>query len=88
MSVACAVHSFQQCRTLRWFRTSEILDVGKISNVDKEKQLRSSVAMALAARARGAVLGSLVADAAAVPVHWCYDPEKLAEHLKQACQAD
>jgi len=40
--------------------------------------------MALAARARGAVLGSLVADAAAVPVHWCYDPEKLAEHLKQA----
>lgn len=37
-----------------------------------------------AARARGAVLGSLVADAAAVPVHWCYDPEKLAEHLKQA----
>lgn len=60
----------------------------KISNVDKEKQLRSSVAMALAARARGAVLGSLVADAAAVPVHWCYDPEKLAEHLKQACQAD
>ena len=43
--------------------------------------------MALAARARGAILGSLVADAAAVPVHWCYDPEKLAEHLKQACQA-
>ena len=41
-----------------------------------------------AARARGAVLGSLVADAAAVPVHWCYDPEKLAEHLKQAAGAE
>ena len=41
-----------------------------------------------AARARGAVLGSLVADAAAVPVHWCYDPQKLAEHLKQADLTD
>lgn len=26
----------------------------------------------------------LVGDAAAVPCHWCYDPEKLAEHLKSA----
>lgn len=37
-----------------------------------------------AARARGAVLGCLVADAAAVPVHWCYDPEKLKDHLEKA----
>ena len=43
-----------------------------------------TIVVMAAARARGAVLGSLVADAAAVPVHWCYDPEKLAEHLKQA----
>lgn len=42
------------------------------------------MAAAIPARARGAVLGSLVADAAAVPVHWCYDPAKLADHLKQA----
>ena len=38
----------------------------------------------LAARARGAVVGCLVADAAATPCHWCYDPTKLAEHLKTA----
>jgi len=38
----------------------------------------------LASRARGAVVGCLVADAAAVPCHWCYDPTKLAEHLKAA----
>ena len=84
--VACAFHSFSLCRT-RWFRILETLDVGKLQTLTGKKQLCSSVAMALAARARGAILGSLVADAAAVPVHWCYDPEKLAEHLKQACQA-
>ncbi|CAJ1348851.1 unnamed protein product, partial [Effrenium voratum] len=37
-----------------------------------------------AARARGAVVGCLVADSAAVPTHWCYDTGKLAEHLSKA----
>mmetsp|Transcript_823 Transcript_823/g.1847 ORF Transcript_823/g.1847 Transcript_823/m.1847 type:complete len:293 (+) Transcript_823:78-956(+) len=41
-------------------------------------------AAAVAARARGAVLGCLVGDAAATPVHWCYDPAKLAAHVKGA----
>ena len=41
-------------------------------------------AASLASRARGAVVGCLVADAAAVPCHWCYDTTKLAEHLKAA----
>ena len=40
--------------------------------------------VSLASRARGAVVGGLVADAAAVPCHWCYDPTKLAEHIKAA----
>eukprot|EP00439_Symbiodinium_sp_Y106_P017624 s2835_g2.t1 len=51
------------------------------------KSLRRHLPMAtasLASRARGAVVGCLVADAAAVPCHWCYDPTKLAEHLKAA----
>ena len=41
-------------------------------------------AASLASRARGAVIGGLVADAAAVPCHWCYDTTKLADHLKTA----
>lgn len=41
-------------------------------------------AAGLAARGRGAVLGCLVADAAATPSHWVYDASKLAEHLKTA----
>lgn len=40
----------------------------------------------MAARARGAVLGCLVGDAAATPVHWNYDTSKLAAHLKTATQ--
>ena len=36
------------------------------------------------ARARGAVLGCLVGDAAATPCHWVYDPAKLAAHVKTA----
>jgi len=46
----------------------------------------AATAHAVAGRARGAVLGCLVADAAATPVHWVYDPAKLSAHLKaHAC---
>jgi len=38
----------------------------------------------VAARAKGAVIGCLIGDAAATPCHWCYDPAKLAEHLASA----
>eukprot|EP00928_Gymnodinium_smaydae_P064287 TRINITY_DN47671_c0_g1_i1.p1 TRINITY_DN47671_c0_g1~~TRINITY_DN47671_c0_g1_i1.p1 ORF type:complete len:293 (+),score=41.16 TRINITY_DN47671_c0_g1_i1:27-905(+) len=41
-------------------------------------------AAAVVARARGAVLGCLVGDAAATPVHWVYDPAKLAAHVAGA----
>lgn len=36
------------------------------------------MALALADRALGAIIGSAVADAAAQPLHWLYDREKLA----------
>merc|ERR1719183_2237082 len=35
-------------------------------------------------RARGALLGNLIGDAAATPNHWVYDPEKLATHVASA----
>ena len=38
----------------------------------------------VAARAEGAVVGCLVGDASAVNVHWCYDPEKLEQHILKA----
>jgi len=43
-----------------------------------------AAAAAIAARARGAVLGCLVGDAAATPVHWVYDAQKLASHFQTA----
>mmetsp|Transcript_6446 Transcript_6446/g.13885 ORF Transcript_6446/g.13885 Transcript_6446/m.13885 type:complete len:289 (-) Transcript_6446:176-1042(-) len=39
---------------------------------------------AVAQRARAAVVGNLVGDAAAVCNHWVYDPEKMAEAVKNA----
>ena len=35
-------------------------------------------------RAVAAIVGAAVADAAAAPLHWCYDPAKLKEELGDA----
>lgn len=40
-------------------------------------QFKRKMASALANRARGAIVGSAVADAAAQPLHWVYDLQKL-----------
>jgi len=44
----------------------------------------SAVDSAFASRAKGAVLGNIVGDAAAVPNHWVYDPDKMEAHVKAA----
>ncbi|KTG06398.1 hypothetical protein cypCar_00036620, partial [Cyprinus carpio] len=42
------------------------------------------MALALADRAIGAIIGSAVADAAAQPLHWVYDLQKLSMLLSQS----
>eukprot|EP00927_Polykrikos_kofoidii_P086555 TRINITY_DN9732_c0_g1_i1.p1 TRINITY_DN9732_c0_g1~~TRINITY_DN9732_c0_g1_i1.p1 ORF type:complete len:304 (-),score=32.82 TRINITY_DN9732_c0_g1_i1:435-1295(-) len=46
--------------------------------------MASASGSAIAARARGSVLGCLIGDAAATPVHWMYDTSKLAAHVQTA----
>ncbi|KAL6468390.1 hypothetical protein MHYP_G00240670 [Metynnis hypsauchen] len=41
------------------------------------------MALTLADRAIGAIIGSAVADAAAQPMHWVYDLQKLSQYLDQ-----
>uniref|UniRef100_A0A3B4C7R0 Selenoprotein J n=1 Tax=Pygocentrus nattereri TaxID=42514 RepID=A0A3B4C7R0_PYGNA len=41
------------------------------------------MALTLADRAIGAIIGSAVADAAAQPMHWVYDLQKLSQYLAQ-----
>jgi len=45
--------------------------------------LESTMALALADRALGAIIGSAVADAAAQPLHWLYDLQKLKGLLSE-----
>ncbi|CAL8346854.1 unnamed protein product [Merluccius merluccius] len=47
------------------------------STQEEKKAVVVEMALSLADRAVGAVLGSAVADAAAQPLHWVYDPQKL-----------
>uniref|UniRef100_A0AAV2L8T7 Uncharacterized protein n=1 Tax=Knipowitschia caucasica TaxID=637954 RepID=A0AAV2L8T7_KNICA len=45
--------------------------------------LKRQMAVSVAERAVGAIIGAAVADAAAQPMHWIYNPDKLKEVLSE-----